>query len=161
MYPNLFYSVIVWGGVSQNSIAPLFILEKRIFRMIANCHYLFHTNPLFLRFNILVSDICEFVVSQHVFQHQEIFTATHENNYSIIARSNIVPVFQRLSVTRKSIYFRVHMYGTLYHYILGSPGVWQYFKSWLGNTWLISAHYFLMSCLFVLFNVLFPLLIEC
>ena len=65
-----------------------------------------HINPLFARFNILkVADIFDFIVSQYVFQHQELFTATRVKSYLIRAKSNIVHVFQRLLVTQKSVYF--------------------------------------------------------
>ena len=53
IYPYLTYCLVVWGNTYSSSINPLFILQKKIVRLITFSHYKDHTNPLFINLKIV------------------------------------------------------------------------------------------------------------
>ena len=53
IYPYLIYCVEIWGCTNDLIINPLFLLQKRIIRIITFSHYLAHTNNLFIDLHIL------------------------------------------------------------------------------------------------------------
>ena len=52
VYPYLTYCLVVWGNTYSSSLNPLFILQKKIVRLITFSHYKDHTNPLFINLKI-------------------------------------------------------------------------------------------------------------
>ena len=53
VYPYLTYRLVVWGNTHPSSLNPLFILQKKIVRLITFSHYKDHTNPLFINLKIV------------------------------------------------------------------------------------------------------------
>ena len=53
IYPYMTYCIEVWGCASQTQLNCLFLLQKKIIRIINFSHYLAHTNPLFLSMEVL------------------------------------------------------------------------------------------------------------
>ena len=51
--PYLTYCTTVWAGVSSNRLKRIFLLQKRLVRIIAGVHYLAHSSPLFKSLNLL------------------------------------------------------------------------------------------------------------
>ena len=47
------YCIEVWGYASQTQLNCLFLLQKKIIRIMSFSHYLAHTNPLFLSMEVL------------------------------------------------------------------------------------------------------------
>ena len=47
------YCIEVWGCASQTQLNCLFLLQKKIIRIMSFSHYLAHTNPLFLSMKVL------------------------------------------------------------------------------------------------------------
>ena len=53
IYPYMTYCIEVWGCASQTQLNCLFLLQKKIIRIMNFSHYLAHTNPLFLSMEVL------------------------------------------------------------------------------------------------------------
>ena len=53
MYPYMTYWIEVWGCASQTQLNYLFLLQKKILRIMRFSYYLAHTNPLFLSMEVL------------------------------------------------------------------------------------------------------------
>ena len=51
--PYMTYCIEVWGCASQTQLNCLFLLQKKIIRIMNFSHYLAHTNPLFLTMKVL------------------------------------------------------------------------------------------------------------
>ena len=51
VYPYLSYRILIWGGAADIYIQPLFILQKRIIRIITSLNFLDHNSPLFRQTN--------------------------------------------------------------------------------------------------------------
>ena len=61
IYPYLIYGVVAWGNTYETTVNPLFILQKRAVRLITFSNFIEHSNPLFIRLNILkFCDIVKF-----------------------------------------------------------------------------------------------------
>ena len=62
VYPYLIYCNVLWGGTYSTIIDKLFLLQKKIIRIMFNANYQFHTTPLFFQAKILkVADIHEYL----------------------------------------------------------------------------------------------------
>ena len=53
IYPYMTYCIEVWGCASQTQLNCLFLLQKKIIRIMSFSHYLAHTNPLYLSMEVL------------------------------------------------------------------------------------------------------------
>ena len=53
IYPYFTYCIEVWGGACDTHISSLFILQKKILRIIQSASYKAHTTPIFLKLKIL------------------------------------------------------------------------------------------------------------
>ena len=56
IYPYLIYCIEVWGSACQTHLHPLFLVQKKIVRIITFSHYLAHTQPLFIDLFLLPLD---------------------------------------------------------------------------------------------------------
>ena len=54
IFPYMTYCIEVWGCASQTQLNCLFLLQKKIIRIMNFSHYLAHTNPLFLTMKVLL-----------------------------------------------------------------------------------------------------------
>ena len=69
--PYLTYCTTVWAGVSSNRLKPIFLLQKRLVRIIAGVHYLAHSSPLFKSLNLLsIYDIYRHQLATLMYRHQ-------------------------------------------------------------------------------------------
>ena len=57
VYPYLTYCNIIWGNACKTYLKPLFLIQKRIIRILSNVQFLEHTKPLFKNLNILKIDL--------------------------------------------------------------------------------------------------------
>ena len=106
LYPYLNYCVVVWGGTYATHIYPIKILQKRAIRILNNVPARTHTNPLFLQSKILkLEDNYKFRVCEYFYVNDlaENFLRSHSHNTRF--RSSLIPEFQRLTGTKKSINF--------------------------------------------------------
>ena len=53
IFPYMTYCIEVWGCASQTQLNCLFLLQKKIIRIMSFSHYLAHTNLLFLPMEVL------------------------------------------------------------------------------------------------------------
>ena len=107
VHPYLNYCNLIWGAASNIHINPLFLLQKRILRIMFNRPFLDHTNALFFESGILkVMDIYKYNLSNFMFlnQHDQIFQ--NISNYNTRRRNLLIPQFERLTSTQRSINFR-------------------------------------------------------
>ena len=94
----------MWGGTGPTTLSPVVMLQKRIVRIIAGEHFLSHTGPIFRRLEILkVGDIHKYLVALYVFSHKSQFIHNCPNPYTTRESGSMVPLFQRLSLTQRSM----------------------------------------------------------
>ena len=105
IYPYLLYANAVWGGTFPTLLEPLVLLQKRIIRLITNEEYLAHTNPLFLKTNILkISEIHTFVLAQRGYNAYPVSNPPSPiHTYSTRNRNNPRAQFQRLTICQHSL----------------------------------------------------------
>ena len=53
IYPYMTYCIVVWGCASPTQLNCLFLLQRKIIRIMNFRHYLAHTNPLSLSMEVL------------------------------------------------------------------------------------------------------------
>ena len=56
IYPYLIYCIEIWGAASQCHLNPIYLLQKKIIRIITFSEYLAHTAPIFIDLQILPLD---------------------------------------------------------------------------------------------------------
>ena len=59
-YPYLIYCVEIWGHVGDRLLNPLFLVQKKIVRIITFSAFLAHTAPIFLKLRLL--PLCKIVL---------------------------------------------------------------------------------------------------
>ena len=106
LYPYIYYCIAIWGGTYSVHLHPLRITQKRAVRAICNEPYRAPSNPIFIRTEILKLDdvykfkICDFLLRNDLFDS---YHRTH--SHSTRHRSNLLPMYQRLTSCQKSINF--------------------------------------------------------
>ena len=105
IYPYLSYGIIIWGGTYQTHLNPLVILQKRAIRLINKQPYLAHTNNLFFQNKILkLNDIYKFHLGIYFYKNQLADNFTRNHNHATRNRDLLLPPFNRLVSTSKSVY---------------------------------------------------------
>ena len=70
IYPYLSYGNIVWGSTYSSTLQRIFLLQKRIIRIISNSPFLAHSKPLFQKLGLLnIFNINIFQTSNFVFDY--------------------------------------------------------------------------------------------
>ena len=106
VHPYLNYCNIVWGGTSKKYLEPLFILQKRAIRIINKKPFLSHTNSLFLESSILkLDDLFKFNLLIYMFRGRLDQRFIRPNNYLTRFNCQLLPEFQRLTLTQRSLNF--------------------------------------------------------
>ena len=107
VYPYLIYGSLVWGGVYEVHLNRIFLLQKKLVRIITESDYLAHSDPLFYRTGILkISDVYIYLTAIHMFKKNikgELNTVSNLHNYPTRSNTNVPSEFQRLSVAQKSL----------------------------------------------------------
>ena len=102
-YPYLIYCNIIWGGTYKSNLNAIVLLQKKVLRLICGQSYLAHTNNLFFETKILkFHDIHQFILCLHFFNNSDLFSS-HTHSYSTRNRNQIVPAFERLNLTQRSV----------------------------------------------------------
>ena len=130
VYPYLNYCVTLWGGTFDTHLIPLFILQKRIVRIINFASYLAHTSPLFYLNKILkLRDIYIYNAACYFFKNPSLLLPTRVHSYETRGRNDLLAPFQRLTLTQHSVYYRgVGIWNDLPTFVTGSPSL-KIFKS--------------------------------
>ena len=84
--PFLIYGLVVWGNTYCSSLNPLLLRQKRVVRLMTFSSYYEHTNPLFVKLEILK-------IHELVFYHNALFMYEfHAGNLPIAFSSFFLPV---------------------------------------------------------------------
>ena len=107
---NLYYLIycnIIWGGTGDVHLGQLKLLQKKFVRLITNSQFLDHTDPLFLKTGILkIDDIHSYLLSIHAFKNISDYSS-HLHTHDTRNKDGLVPQFQRLSLTQRSVSYTV------------------------------------------------------
>ena len=106
LLPYMSYNVIVWGGTYRTHLEPIVVQQKRIIRIIANSHFLEHTNNLFFRLKLLkFHDVYRYFLSIYMFKTVNQGNYTIQHGVNTRNRDLAQPVYQRLTITQHSIQY--------------------------------------------------------
>ena len=106
IFSYLKYCVLIWGGASQVHLQKVFLLQKKIVRIMFNTDYFAHTDPLFHSGGVLkISDIFRFSIGVYMFKHRNSFIQFGSHGYDTRNSSNLVPSFHRMNCTQRSLSF--------------------------------------------------------
>ena len=111
----LTYGILAWGSASCNIINPIFVLQKKIIRVVSGSSWFAHTSPIFKELRILkLQDLYKFQILSsmyrilHMNHMPEIGDRIISNNVntSYMTRNNNfrLPIFTK-TITQRSFYF--------------------------------------------------------
>ena len=103
IYPYLNYCICVYGGTYPIHLNRLFILQKRVIRLINNVPFLAHTDPLFFENKILkIYDMYKINIGIYMFDLPSgTYERTHE--YNTRNRRDLLPNQIHLTICENSI----------------------------------------------------------
>ena len=114
--PYLTYCLEIWGSSYVTNINPLFILQKKIIRIVSNCSYKSHTNELFYNLKIVkFFDLIKLKICTIMYKAEKkllplnilnLFSFQVSTNYNTRNRNKIRQKFAR--TTLKSMCISVH-----------------------------------------------------
>ena len=136
VYPYLNYCVQVWGGTYQCHLNRIEILQKRAIRIVNNAQFYSHTLPLFKLSRVLkFSDVYKFNVAVYMYKNSSDDQFTRQHSYNTRGRANLLPGFQRLTLTQQSLSFRgPNVWNGIPQEIKDQPNIKlfkKYFKNYL------------------------------
>ena len=103
IYPYIIYCNEVWGGTSGCHLNRLIVLQKRAVRIITGADYLAHTAPLFAKTKILkINDVHTYLLCLHMFKNLQCNSSLYPRG-GLRRAHDVRPVFQRLSVSQRSL----------------------------------------------------------
>jgi len=104
-FPYLIYCNMVWGATFPTHTNSLFLLQKKIVRLITGSDRLAHTDPLFYRTAILkLSDLHTYLLCVHMFcRVHGNMAAGVTHSYNTRNRDYVVPSLNRLTLTQHSL----------------------------------------------------------
>ena len=139
IYPCFIYCNLIWGGATNILINQLFLLQKRVVRIITKSSYLEHSNPLFYELGILkIFDVYRYFCC--LYAHKNIISyIPNVNVYRTRNVDDLQVKYQRLNITQRSIYFIVPKLFNELPYDIKNTSEFLPFKRKL-KTHLISAY---------------------
>lgn len=85
IYPHLLYGITLWGNTYNVHLNKLYIVQKKIIRIIMNADYYASSEPLFKSLNILkLSDVYNLQVAKYVFSFVRCSLPESLNNVFIL-----------------------------------------------------------------------------
>jgi hypothetical protein len=132
VYPYLLYCNVIWGNTFICHLQPLIILQKKIIRIITGSNYLDPTTPLFYKTKILkLNDINNYMLALYTFKRRAENNVSYpDHNYATRQRNDILPMFQRLSVTQHSPTFSApHVFNSLPDEVKNSESLYRFKKA--------------------------------
>ena len=105
VYPNLIYGILLWGDSADVYLKSLYLIQKRIVRIITHSNYLANTAPIFYRTKILrIRDIYRLYVGIYMFKQQLSNSISYPSHaYNTRYCNDAIPSFQRLAQCNKSL----------------------------------------------------------
>ena len=127
-YPHLMYCCAIWGGTTNTNLEALFIIQKKLLRVMSSSNRYAHTQPLFKDFNLLnLYDIitlqtCNFVYkSIHNFQVDCGFQFMPNIHNSRRTNNLILPLYRTSHAQRYVTYRGVKQWNQLPEELKDSP----------------------------------------
>ena len=103
IYSYLNYCISIWGGTYRCHLRPLEVLQKRALRIMCNVPGRSHTEPLFKSNNLLkLTDVYNYNLAIHLYKNSLHAEFMRDHNHNTRNRSNLLPVFHRLTSTQNS-----------------------------------------------------------
>ena len=104
IYPYINYCICIYGGTYNTHMNRIFLLQKRIVRIINNAPFLAHTDALFYESIILkVSDIYKLNMGMYMFEHLTPGMFARNHPYDTRHRSDLLPNRSHLTICQNSI----------------------------------------------------------
>ena len=104
----LFYCNLIWNNTNKTDLNSLYVVQKRLIRLITKSDYLAHTRPLFQRTKILdLESILKYCLGLHCYKNRDKFNyllAVH--NYPTRLRNQLRPIMHRTSKFEKSFIYQ-------------------------------------------------------
>ena len=141
VYPYLLYGILIWGDAANAHLNSLFLIQKKIIRIITLSEYLAPTRPLFLSTEILkLKDIYRFSLGIHMYKEQTVGNVRLvDHQYNTRNHNNAVPIFQRLAQSQRSLSYNGPIYWNLIPYNIKNSSSLSVFKK-LYKKFLVSQY---------------------
>ena len=110
IYPYLIYCNTLWGKASETYMSQLFLLQKRLVRLITNSEFLAHSDPLFYRTQILkIKDIYTYLIAIDAYKKNSANNFTHPTHrHNTRGRENFaIPNYRRLEISKRSLEYSI------------------------------------------------------
>ncbi len=107
--PYFTYCIIIWGNTYKTYINKLFILQKKVVRIITNSEFSAHSAPLFRKRNIMnVKELYQYFVGLFVYKslHNELpasFCELFHRNMNMRMSANLRSVYRKKKICQTSI----------------------------------------------------------
>ena len=131
VYPFLTYCNVAWSSTYCSNLNCIYLLQKRIVRLIIKAHYLANTAPLFSQLKVL--DIFTFMYSYHhnLFPSSfcDLFLSSNQvHQYETRLASQYRPHFCRTNIKQFSILYRgPKIWNSLPISLISPPSIYIYF----------------------------------
>ena len=106
--PHLTYCLPIWGSTYPSLLQPLFVLQKKVIRVITNSKFDAHTNPLFFSLQLLkFFDLAKLEVGCFMYKNRNsdsLIRLIH--SYNTRNRNNLLTPSHNLSLFHNSLAFR-------------------------------------------------------
>ena len=105
VYPYLIYHNLAWGGAPKIYLDRLFVLQKKIIRLVAGRGFLDHTGPFFYRLKILtLYDIHVYILALKGFRMSRDGLFTYpDHSHDTRGGRCLFPAFQRVGISSNSL----------------------------------------------------------
>ena len=104
VYSHLNYNVCSYASTYNTHLYKLFLLQKRVVRIINNAPFLAHTDALFYSSGILkIYDIYKLNVGLYMYDHDIPTQLIRSHEYSTRMGSELLPRYARLTLTENSM----------------------------------------------------------
>ena len=104
IYSHLNYNVCCYASTYDTHLNKLYLLQKRVIRIINNAAFQAHTDPLFFSNGILkIHDIHKLNIGLYMYDHEMLNQLTRSHSYNTRGSSDLLPGQARLTLTLNSI----------------------------------------------------------
>ena len=136
VYPHIHFGIVFWGCAGQHELNRIFIVQKKIIRMIAGVGYLEHTEPLFNKLRILkVKEVIKLEMAKFIFS--DVNSSNYfnfqprnsiHNHYTRSSSTLILPQPRSNLLLRSLFYEGVKFFNSLPIHLLNSNSKFKFKK---------------------------------
>ena len=129
VHNHLRYGLTFWGAANKSELNKIFILQKKMIRIIHRADYLAHTDPLFQRSFILKLndmrriEMCKFIYTDlNRVNHFQFSTRTETHGHDTRNRNLLNLPIPRSNILRNSVFFQgIQDYNEIYDHVKLAP----------------------------------------